>query len=283
MISRLRLLSLLIAAVTTPAGAMDLASHRAVYDLTLGEKSSEVVGVDGRIALELTAETCGFVKLDYRFVARFQQDDDLVLTDQRTVTRESAAGDAMTFDTTTLIDGSRQSEVSGHANTEAGSTQVHYDQPVPRDLSLPASYFPIQHTRFLIAAAEAGESIVEAKLFDGNDDADKHLSSTAIIGKLIDPSSTGAGAAPAGETNAGETGAAAASDDPRQALAGLRAWPVHESFYNSDSDPDGLPVFSTSYVLYENGVSDRLVLDYGTYVLKGDLARLSLLEPQPCP
>ncbi|MBC8131251.1 MAG: DUF1849 family protein, partial [Rhizobiaceae bacterium] len=65
-------------------------------------------------------------------------------------------------------------------------------------------------------------------------------------------------------------------------LSGLQSWRISESYYNSDSDPDGMPVFQTSYRLYENGVSDELTLDFGTYAFEGVLSRLDLFDGTAC-
>lgn len=74
----------------------------------------------------------------------------------------------------------------------------------------------------------------------------------------------------------------APASDIRQRLSGLKSWKIAESYYNSDSDPDGMPIFQTSYVLYENGVSDDLRLDFGTYVFTGSLSQLDLFDATRC-
>jgi len=41
-------------------------------------------------------------------------------------------------------------------------------------------------------------------------------------------------------------------------------------------------VFRARYRLYENGVSDQMLLDFGAYELKGDLANLKYLTSPDC-
>jgi hypothetical protein len=43
-----------------------------------------------------------------------------------------------------------------------------------------------------------------------------------------------------------------------------------------------LPVYSIAFKLYENGVTRDLTMDYGDFVLQGELAQLEIYEPEPC-
>lgn len=161
--------------------AMPLAPHQAVYNLSLASESSAIVDAEGRIAMELKTDKCGIYDLDYRFVARFQQEQEFTLTDQQTNSTENRAGTEFEFTTKTFVDGAPEKEIRGAARQDGDMTKVAMQSPVARQFDLPLSAFPMQHTAELIARAKAGERIVETKLFDGDDDAEKLLSSTAII------------------------------------------------------------------------------------------------------
>jgi hypothetical protein len=268
---------LLMAAGTTDAASADLALHRASYDLVLSQDASDIVGAEGRIAVEIKAD-CEAYDLDYRFVARFQQEQELVVTDQQTESRESLDGTWFEFETKTFVDSSPQDTVSGTATSEGGRTTVTFTQPGDHVVEIPLSLFPMQHTRSLIEKAQAGERIVETALFDGDDDPQKHLTSTAIIAPG-GPARPGGSEAPA--TEPGEEPGTEAR--PADQLSELQSWRISESFYNTDSDGDGMPVFETAYTLYENGVSDDLVLRFDGYALEGGLASLELLDRPECP
>lgn len=241
------------------ARAADLQPHEAVYDLALVAQSSDFNSIDGRIALQLKPDACAGLTLDYRFMARFHQDSELTVTDQQTLSKESRDGRRYEFRTKTLVDGAEQNKVEGVAVNDANATHVTFEAPVKRETDLPLSVFPLGHTAKLIDAALKGERMVQANLFDGDDDADKLLTTTS----LILPAKAGTHAM-----------------DPLVAktLEGLRSWNITESYYNSDSDDDGMPVFETRYRLYENGVSDELHLDFGDYTLEGGLARLQFFD-----
>ncbi|MBC8130226.1 MAG: DUF1849 family protein, partial [Rhizobiaceae bacterium] len=174
---------LLATALMLPSSAIatPLAPHQAVYELKLSDESEGFVDAEGRIAMELRTDTCGVYDLDYRFVARFQQEQEITLTDQQTNSTENQQGTSFAFTTKTFVDGAPEKEIRGEARQHPEGTKVTMQAPVAKDFELPSSRFPMQHTIELIAKAKAGERIVETKLFDGDDDAEKLLSSTAII------------------------------------------------------------------------------------------------------
>ncbi|GGD89459.1 ATP-binding protein [Aureimonas endophytica] len=268
-------LLVMAAAMLAPAAAgaaMPFAAHQAIYDLKLSAQDSDIADANGRIAMKLDSNACGVWNLDYRFVARFRQEQEVTLTDLQTKSTENVPGQVFTFSTKTFVDGSPEKEIRGEARHDAGATRVAMEAPEKKEIVLPLSLFPVAHTQELIRRAANGERIVETKLFDGDDDAEKLLSSTAIIAP-IQAKPTTAAAAPTAD---------GAGSEIRAKLQNMAAWRVSESYYNSDSDPDGMPVFQTTYVLYENGVSDDLTLDFGTYSLSGSLKKLDLLDTPRC-
>ncbi len=253
-----------LAAGSLPAAAAPLRPHQAVYDLSLAGQTEDILAVEGRIAFTLNARACGDYDLDYRFAARFHKDGEMTLTDQRTRSTERAHGKEFSFETTTFVDGLDQGAVKGAAVNASDSTDVTLQEPVSRDFKLPLSRFPLSHTEELITQGRKGTRFFEARLFDGDPEAEKLLTTTSVILPVKDGT-------PAAE--GGRTG---------EELAGLRSWMIDESYFNSDSDEDGQPVFRARYRLYENGVSDQMLLDFGAYELKGDLANLKYLTSPAC-
>ena len=298
--------SLIVLATLSVSAAhadVSLAPHQAVYNLSLDGETSGIVGAEGRIAMKLRTDRCDLYNLDYRFVARFQQEQEFTLTDQQTNSTENRDGTEFEFSTRTFVDGSPEKEIRGKARTYDDATTVSMEAPVASNFALPRSAFPMQHTAELIAKAEAGEQIVETRLFDGDDDAQKLLTSTSIItpnppavaqnegqaAQATDapdlpgqPISAPQTVKPDGSLAVEEGEAPTPKTEIQNLLSGLKSWRISESYYNSDSDPDGMPIFQTSYVLYENGVSDDLRLDFGTYVFAGSLSQLALFDPISC-
>ena len=58
-------------------------------------------------------------------------------------------------------------------------------------------------------------------------------------------------------------------------------WPVTISYFDA-AKPDGPPEYVLSFDLYENGISRALKLDYGDFVLAGELTELHLLPGTAC-
>jgi hypothetical protein len=63
-----------------------------------------------------------------------------------------------------------------------------------------------------------------------------------------------------------------------QAFKTMNRWPVTISYFDSIKR-DGQPIYVLSLELYENGVSRALRLDYGDFVLSGELIEL-LIQPE---
>jgi hypothetical protein len=45
---------------------------------------------------------------------------------------------------------------------------------------------------------------------------------------------------------------------------------------------DALPVYEISFLMFENGVSRRLHIDYGDFALQGELTEIAFHEPSKC-
>ena len=121
--------------------------------------------------------------------------------------------------------------------------------------------FPTQHLRRIIAAAEHGDKILSADIFDGSETGKKLFHTLTVIGAPL----TDAPDDPAGRA---------------EALKGLRRWPVVISYFEDGKDQ---PDYVLSSDLYENGVSRALKLDYGDFVLAGALDQITVAPPAaPC-
>jgi len=68
------------------------------------------------------------------------------------------------------------------------------------------------------------------------------------------------------------------------ALASLKRWPVTISYFDRSDKNRGeqTPVYSISFELYENGISRALSLDYGDFVVGGEMSQLEIKEPAAC-
>lgn len=254
---------------------MELFPHRAVYDLaSSGQGSSDFDSIDGRIVVEVKHDSCDAYELEYRFVARFVGDQELIVVDQQIELDETIDGKTLEFSNVSTVDGLKDQSSIGTATTGEGRTEVRYDQPADKTVEIAAASFPITHTRNLIEAAKSGEFIYEAQIFDGDPDAEKQTRSTSIISDMAEE--------PGSErTEAAEEGAA--EERPgSDVLDGLDRWRITEAYYDETDTSDSEPDFSTSYTLYENGVSDRLTMNFDGYSLSGSITEFTPLQSADC-
>ncbi|MER0238202.1 DUF1849 family protein [Fulvimarina sp. MAC8] len=257
------------------ASAMELFPHRAVYDLvSSGQPSSDFDSIDGRIVVEVKHDSCDAYELEYRFVARFVGNQELIVVDQQIELDEAIDGKTLEFSNVSTVDGLRDQASIGKATTGGGKTEVRYDQPSDKTVEIGAASFPISHTRNLIEAAKKGEFVYEAQIFDGDPEAEKQTRSTSIISDMPDE--------PEVASKDSEDGKAAEDKTGSEVLAGLDRWRISEAYYDETDNTDSEPDFSTSYTLYENGVSDALTMNFDGYSLTGSISEFTPLQAADC-
>lgn len=261
------------AAAAAGAGkaAAGLLPHRAVYDMRLGEAddSASVQGVSGRIVTEFSGSVCDGFSTTFRFVSRISdQDGGSRLTDLRTTSYETADGETYQFVSQTFNDQTLTEETKGVATRTPDAVVVDLVKPAAKQTTLTGRpLFPTQHIVDLIGAGEDGRTILTAPLYDGGENGEKLLLTTAVVGQ-----------AQSGDDAAAEDDAAMVAK-----LGGARRWPVRLSYFDAAA-PQGeqTPLYEISFLLYDSGVSRRLVLDYGDFTIVGKLTSLELLERPAC-
>lgn len=238
-----------------------LAAHRAVYDLSLVSSRGvrAVEGAQGRIAYELTGNACEGYAVKFRQVTILNSPESGARTsDLRTATFEAGDGKSYRFRNDTSGQGPAKT-VDGSAERRPGSVlSVKLNAPRRQNLALGDAVFPNGQMKDIIAAAREGKSSLQMRVFDGSDDGGKVYETLVVIGHEIKPGT-------------GDLEAPARQD----ALSKLSRWPVVLSYYGPGRQ-DAAPVYVLSFDLFDNGVSRALKLDYGDFVLKGDLVSLDL-------
>jgi EipB-like len=250
-----------------------LAPHRAVYDMSLGQtrSGSSVTAVKGRMVYELTGSACEGYTQNMRFVTEMAtQDSQAVLTDLRSSTWEDGNATLFRFNTTQLRDQKPADATVGDAKRAgpAGPVAVELTKPAKKDLSLkPGTYFPVQHSIALLIAAKAGKPTLRADLYDGSEKGDKAYDTLARIGVAAAP---GANKKLPVVKNA-------------EVLDGMAAWPVNISYFEPGTDnQDATPAYELGFLFFDNGVSRKLVIDYGDFAIKGEITDITFLEPTKC-
>jgi len=254
-----------VAAQVKPPGERPVAlvSHRAIYDLQLadGGGSKAPASASGRIAFDFSAACDGYVQNLRQIVDMEPNEGERRITETRSSTFEDASGADFRFRTTRTDDES--ADVDGRARRDARGVSIALSRPKPFRLSTERDVlFPTQHIERIIEAARRGEKVLLARVYDGSDDGRRIFNVTTIIGK----EQRGAD---------GDQGA----QDP--IFSNLSRWRVAIAYFPEERR-DGLPDYVLSFDLYENGVSAKLKLDYGDFVLTGELTRIEFPPAAKC-
>ena len=257
-------LSPVLASSAGVAAAVPLAQHRAVYDLKLSEASgsSGITGISGRMVYEIRGSACEGYTVRFRYVTQADTRDASQVTDQQTTTFEDADGKSFSFVTKSYTDQNLDKELRGNATRESDGVKIQIDKPETKSIELEPTQFPTQHLVDLISRAKTGETFYETSIFDGSEDADKAMTTTVIVGRQSNTSN---------------------GDPEAKALDGLsgeKFWPVDIAYFDEATEGgEDTPEYRISFKLYENGLTRDLEMDYGDFVIEGQLVDLAVFEP----
>ena len=259
-------LALTCGALPAWAAEVALAPHRAVYELSLlSTRGSEAPSsARGRIVYEFNGNACD------GYTVNFRQATELVspegkpqVLDTRSATFESADGKTFRFRIETLTNGNRTKLLEGSAERASDALSISMKSPViaKADLDVTA-FFPVQQTVKGLEAARAGEMTLELGAYDGSGDGQKVYHSLNIIGRVMSK--------PSGD-----------EVEKSEAMKDMKRWPVVASYFEREK-PDGAPLYTLSFEMWDNGVSSNLKLDYGDFVLGGKVSQFELLKAGVC-
>jgi EipB-like len=258
------------AAPAALAGA-NLAPHRAYYILEperLDDKGG-ITSIAGKLAYEITGNACDGYAVSYRIANRYVQGEGSPQTmDVQLTSFESGDGKELDMRQKQFVNGMLDTETRVKAKLPGqggqGSGELEGKETKSFEID-PAAVFPTAFQRQLLQSAENGESRATALVFEGSDDQ-KASRAVSFIGAKR-------------STNAIAAGADAAT---LSTLNKLPFWPVTVSYFDATAKGDESPTYSARFNMLENGVSTDLILDYGTYSLKGRLEKIELLKPEAC-
>ena len=253
----------LVALTIQPAAAaVELLSHRAVYQLSLAQGTATTGGVSdvrGGLVMEWRDSCAGAISNQrLGFVASIGDATDFSY-DVRFSSWESPDHTQLRFNGRSFDDGMLFEEFRGEASLDDAGGKAAFSEPSGETLVLPrGTVFPTAHMIELIEGAKAGEVVISHDVFDGS--GVEGLSRvTAVVGRPIEV----------------EASPAVAEDSARR-------WPVSLA-YHDVTDADDVPSFELTFELSERGVLHDLVLDYGDFALQADLEQFEAFEAPRCP
>jgi hypothetical protein len=260
-----------IGVLPVKAGGVGLAAHRAIYDLVLDQsgQAADLADMSGRIVMEFTGSECGGYSIALRFVTEIaDQDGDLRVTDARTETFEAGDGRRFKFRNETFIDETLTEESRGRADRTKDGIRVALTKPEKKNFLLDESVvFPTEQIVRIIDAARRKESFFQVDVYDGSEDGETVYATTVVLGT--------------GSTDGGDVGDEVAAEEA--GVASLRHWPVTISYFDQVGEGEQTPIYVMSFILYENGISRHLKIDYGDFAIVGRLAGLEMLASTGCP
>ena len=247
--------------------SMPLAAHKAVYELSLFRSTGTKgpTSARGRIAFDFSGSACEGYSQTFRQLTELQSTEGAPrVSDMHSATFEDGSDSTFAFSMHTVVDNGMADVVDGRASRAPdGSVSTSLTKPVRGQFDLaPNVVFPTAHLQRILAAAVAGQKILQVKVYDGSETGQKIFETTAVIGRPVE--------SPVLEK---------AAHIPE--LDSMRRWPVSISYFEGGKK-DEPPSYTLSFDLYENGISRALRLDYGDFVLAGEMTNLELLPTKTC-
>ena len=249
-------------------------AHQALYELNLVKSrgSNSINGARGRILYNFSGSACEGYTSEFRQVSELDSGEGKVtLSDLRSTSWEDGAGKSYRFKIDTRMNDADSSPVDGVAERAGDHINVKLKQPVSKTFTLDGStVFPTEQIQHIIAAAQAGKSVLELTVYDGSDNGEKVYNTLSVIGQPIPGDRTIAAPDPSTSSDV---------------MKSLTRWPVTVSYYDREAkakDGEQTPVYAMSFELYENGVSRALVLDYNDFVISGAMGKFDVKNAKPC-
>lgn len=243
--------------------------HRAIYDLSLKDSisSANITDANGRMVFEVSGSKCDGYLVNMRFILSVLDNKGVTnVTDVRSSSWEGGDAKRFRFNTSQYFNQKLAKTTVGNAEADAEGKglSVKIDSPEKAKANFTEkTYFPTEHTIYVIEEALKGKKIVNAPIYDGSENGNTLYDTTAIIGK---PLQTDQSVEKSGIKNL-------------EKLKDVTSWPVSISFYDKKKSvkQDLLPDYEISFRLYANGVSRSLLVDYGDFSLDGELKQIDFL------
>lgn len=253
--------------------APTLVPHRSIYKLHIrsAKPTGEILSGDGQLLYSLSDSCTGWAneqKLEMRY---YLGTDDVIDSTVINSSWEAKDGSRYQFFARTLHNGLEQSRFMGEAENAHKTLQAQYRIPAGKNIVLSdPTLFPLQHTLKIIETAQQNKKILSSTVFDGTDEA-----GYSRVGVFI---SNATNKLPSGLN-------AKLQENP---LLQGKAWPVRLAFYAPYANPDekdkdlSVPEYEIMLEMLPSGIVRSMAVDYGDYIVQGDLQEIERLKPSGC-
>ena len=246
---------ILILAFGAPVSAVEIAPHRALFEITLAGPSDVMERARGLAAIELRRACDG-----WRYRQRYELETVPVSGEAtRSIfslsAEESEDGRAYSFRSSTDYGGG-PIEIVGRA--DAGEGEIWLTEPGAATLPLPKNArFIVGWIEQMLKAARSGKRSVSGPWFVGASPEEPLLVNSLIL--------------PGPDANLSAT---------QDALTRPRGWRFISGFFTDSNDPT--PTYEAEETMLENGVMTEAVYHYDGYSLRLTAERLERLPPPSC-
>ncbi len=245
--------------------AAGLASHRALYTMTLGSasRSSGVVGTQGAMAYRFSRGCEGWTS-ETQTTLRIQRGTGgEVHTVWAFANWESKDGLRYRYRLRNTRNGRVVEQIQGHAslNSLGGAGTATYSRPEAKTVALPkGTLFPTQHMLALIRAGVDRRAHLSKVVFDGSS-LDNPFEISALMSRV-----------------SAEDARALAEE---RKLPDLPAWRVRMAFFPVATRAS-VPDFEIGVRYRSDGIADRIEQDFGDFTLDLVLSELEILPAEDC-
>lgn len=241
--------------------------HRAIYGLSLVRSrsgTSSVTHAVGKLEFSWSDVCDGWAVKQRTHINLTNLDGSEIQFGWTLSSWEAKDGLSYRFFIRRLFGSGSSQELRGEAHlTAAGEPgEAVYSQPEDMALELPkGTIFPTQHSLILLEAASRGRFPLWRVVFDGTGDEGGLFGINAALVHALPPS------------------ADPSFDFPL--INDVRSWRMSMAHFALENR-SGEPAHEQELRLYQNGIVDELVLDYGDFALDAKLAELKALSAPDC-
>ncbi len=244
--------------------ALDLASHKAIYDIRLvsSKNGSPVLDVRGKMLYMIKKSCDGYIS-DHKFNLNYEYSGSPpVQVETKFTSFEGLDGKVLNFSSNRLSNGEIDQELRGRARlSDDGKDDAVYS--IPDDLSFhldATTLFPAAHTVRLIEAAARGDKIFKATVFDGSDDQGP-VDINAFIGKKMSVDQ---------------------NSKLDKSLTGVGGWSMRLAVFPKQGDDQDISDYEMTMELLENGVIKNMKVDYHDFSVSQKLVAIEPIKAEEC-
>jgi hypothetical protein len=260
--------------------------HEAVYQLALAQNrpSSHVTSATGTMVF-LLRDTCDGWTTDQTLdIQILSAEGDSTQLRVQNSSWEAKDGQTYHFTSRTVSNTDEPEIFRGQARLSASGGEAVYTLPRSKRVALRAgTLFPNHYTALVLSDGLAGRSVPSQRVFDGTDE-NAESDVTVFVGK----------------PSAASSDANLAADLQKHPLLQQPAWPIQLAFFSAatptktssstagtdaieDRDTaSGLPDYELGMDMTAGGVARRMLMDYGSFSVRGTLQKLRALPMSFC-